>query len=91
MPLTPQQVGEKEPVSHGAGFLHTRRETGLCLAAASLPGGSVWRPDWANLICSPQEQSPGCENTLLTSYRGQTPTGEPPEPLCPSPPLSYQE
>lgn len=55
MPLTPQQVGEKEPVSHGAGFLHTRRETGLCLAAASLPGGSVWRPDWANLICSPQE------------------------------------
>lgn len=66
------------------------------LAAASLPGGSVLRPsglglDWANLICSPQEQSPGHQNPLLMSCRDQTPTRETPEPLRPSRPLSCQE
>ena len=70
---------------------NTRRETGPGLAAAPLPGGSALGPDRANLICSPQEQSPGREDTLLTCYSGQTPTRETPEPLCPSQPLSCQE
>lgn len=78
----------------GPGSVHTRRVAGLGLAAASrllCAGLSGPALDSANPICSPQELSPGHQNPLLMSCGGQTPTGETPEPLCPSRPLSCQE
>lgn len=81
-------------LASGPGFAHTRRVAGLGLAAASRrlhAGPSGPALDCANPICSPRELSPGHQNPLLMSCGGQTPTGETPEPLCPSRPLSCRE
>lgn len=69
-----------------------RPRPGSCIASRRLHvGPSVLELDWANLICSLQEQSPGHQNPSPTSFRGQTPSRETPETLCPSRPLSGQE
>lgn len=69
-----------------------RPRPGSCISSQRLHvGPSVLELDWANLICSLQEQSPGHQNPSPTSFRGQTPSRETPETLCPSRPLSGQE
>lgn len=54
MPLTPQKVRLGGcPSALGPGFVHTKRVAALGLAAASLPGGSMWGRlcwSWIGLI-----------------------------------------
>lgn len=88
LPSPPQ--GARAVPRLGAGCVPVVRAAGPEPAAALLPDGAP--AGRANLICSPGggRASPTA-SPLLTPCRGQTPTRETPEPLCPGRLLSCQE